>query len=390
MYQSSVLPSTHTDLITTAAYDWFGKRLVTASSDQQIKVWSKAADASWNLEEEWKAHDAPIARVAWSHPEHGSLIASCSFDRTVRIFEENSDELKSSNNKRWSMVAKLSEARGSVRDLAFGPSELGLRLATISSDSYLRLYSPALPSVEDWYPLFNVHLPSLTSSQPTGSSPSVHNPSEGGISRTKTNNDKSLGLSVSTAAGGEAVGGGRCLSWCKEKWWGMILAVGEGTEGEIKIISLPHPSPAQHLLTLTPPSSQTPSAPSSKTITSLSWAPSCGRDHHLIASGSRDGIVRIWKVTPTEDENGDEHGSDGVQGGENGWKAACLAELGDHGRSVSKVEWNATGTVLSSSGDDGKVRLWKATYSNRYECMATFDAHPSEETSVNGGDAEMM
>ena len=32
---------------------------------------------------------------------------------------------------------------------------------------------------------------------------------------------------------------------------------------------------------------------------------------------------------------------------------------GPCGSQVWKVEWNVTGTVLSSSGDDGKVRLWK-------------------------------
>jgi hypothetical protein len=36
------------------------------------------------------------------------------------------------------------------------------------------------------------------------------------------------------ASSGEVLGGGRCLSWCKEKWWGMVLAVAEGIEGQVK------------------------------------------------------------------------------------------------------------------------------------------------------------
>lgn len=90
-----------------------------------------------------------------SHPEHGPLIASCSYDRTVRIWEENNDGqfpllprlvLRSSSlahpsplteprnsGKRWHSLAKLVEAKGSVRDLAFAPSEFGLRLVRLLS-----------------------------------------------------------------------------------------------------------------------------------------------------------------------------------------------------------------------------------------------------------------
>lgn len=34
------------------------------------------------------------------------------------------------------------------------------------------------------------------------------------------------------APGFEVNGGGRCLSFCKEKWWGMAVVVGEGVDGE--------------------------------------------------------------------------------------------------------------------------------------------------------------
>lgn len=36
---------------------------------------------------------------------------------------------------------------------------------------------------------------------------------------------------------------------------------------------------------------------------------------------------------------------------------------------VWRVEWNLTGTILSSTGDDGRVRLWKGTKYIEVVCL---------------------
>lgn len=81
----------HEDLIHDVAYDFYGKRLVTCSSDQKLKVWDfvEREDCSvWELSDSWKAHDSSILKAIWARPEYGQVIASCSFDRQVKIWEE--------------------------------------------------------------------------------------------------------------------------------------------------------------------------------------------------------------------------------------------------------------------------------------------------------------
>lgn len=107
--------------------------------------------------------------------------------------------------------------------------------------------------------------------------------------------------------------------------------------GTIKIIQLsPSRRPAT-LLTLdpSPPSTSSENAglgetegPTPYAITSVSWAPSCGRSYHLVATGSRDGRVRIWRVrppAPAEDEDEDV-GMDG----DGAWAASVVGDFDDH------------------------------------------------------------
>lgn len=116
----------HDDLIHDIATDWYGKRLLTCSSDQRIKVWD-ADDAGWALNDSWKAHDSSILKVSWAHPEFGQCFASCSFDRTVKVWEECEGEPRRSG-KRWAERARLADSKGSVHDVEFAPNNLGLKL----------------------------------------------------------------------------------------------------------------------------------------------------------------------------------------------------------------------------------------------------------------------
>jgi WD40 repeat protein len=74
----------------------------------------------------------------------------------------------------------------------------------------------------------------------------------------------------------------------------------------------------------------------------------------LIATGSKAGFVRIYKLTESVGE--------GVSVGGGGYTIEMVGQFQHQGgvfSDVQRVSWNVTGTVLSSSGDDGRIRIWK-------------------------------
>ena len=68
------------------------------------------------------------------------------------------------------------------------------------------------------------------------------------------------------------------------------------------------------------------SVPPSFSVTTVAWAPSCGRSYHLIATGGRDGHVRVWRVKPGEDLEHEEEEEDGGAK----WSASVVADFDEH------------------------------------------------------------
>jgi len=52
----------HQDLVLAVDYNFYGTRMVTASSDHTLKVWDRKDDG-WTLVDTWKAHDAEVTDV---------------------------------------------------------------------------------------------------------------------------------------------------------------------------------------------------------------------------------------------------------------------------------------------------------------------------------------
>ncbi|KZT10245.1 WD40 repeat-like protein [Laetiporus sulphureus 93-53] len=423
MLQAGLIQNAHSDLVTDASYDFYGLHLATSSLDQRIKVWQlDDPTGNWAVQDDWKAHDAAISKLSWAHPEFGTVLASGSFDRTVKVWEQtivadaDASQMSGGNAgpsgvSRWAERATFAEAKGTVRGVEFAPHYFGLKLATISSDNNLRIYEcREQPSLTTWQLLDEIDVVSLSSASASTSRAAALN----ATSSTPTQPAATLeAVSASLAPhaaqqqqqsqvpsrpglGTREADGGWCISWCKDRYWGEVIAAGCGINGVIKVIQL-HPSGrAMNVLTLDPSptayassgeatarGTSTPTEgepPTPFAITSVAWAPSCGRSYHLVATGGRDGHVRIWRVkppTPGSDTEGD------ADAEESRWSASVVADFDDHKSAVGRVEWNVTGTILSSAGNDGRVRLWKMTAGNVWRPAGHISVEQAEEEQVD-------
>ncbi|CAI5757961.1 unnamed protein product [Candida verbasci] len=325
----------HEELIHDIKYDYYGKHIATVSSDQHIKVFDLDLQTStWILNDSWKAHDSSIVRVSWAHPEFSSskIIASCSFDRTVKIWQEQPDEMNGSG-KKWLKLATLAiESYGPIYDVKFAPNHLGFKLGCVGSDGIFRIYESLEPNdLTNW--ALTVEIPILNSQLPAKSLQSSFAIEWCPSKFTKTEKFIVVALDQGFVYGNYTN---------EENDEEDSMASGSGEKYK-KICDLP-----EH----------------NGLIRSVSWAPSMGRNYHLIATGCKDGYVRIFKAI--EQSNDD-------------LKIEIIAKLNDHKSEVWRVCWNMTGTILSSAGDDGKLRLWKCNYLSEWKCMSVINTSNRSE-----------
>ena len=118
--------------------DYYSKLMATCSSDATVRVFDVAAHAANPTGAqplaELRGHDGPVWQISWAHPKFGVLLASCSYDRTVVIWQQD-------ERMQWKQVHKYTKHSSSVNAVKWAPHECGLHLAAASSDGSVSILS---------------------------------------------------------------------------------------------------------------------------------------------------------------------------------------------------------------------------------------------------------
>jgi len=328
MVEAGSFDTEHLDFIHDVSYDYYGKRIATCSSDRTVKIWEKGDTGEWEKMAELNAHDGAVWKVVWANPEFGSIIATCSFDKTVQIWEEkkimkNHKEFSSS----WHPRARLLESRASVEDIKFAPRHLQLQLAACSKDGKLRIYEA--------HDVMNLSQWSTTAE-----------------------------LQVSTSAGCNCASWNECITDPPMLIIGCDLAsqVGMSENGPVADASSNTDNLLQiwtykdHLKKWELSKKLTHDLGHTDSINDVAWAPNWGRTFHMIASCSRDKKIILWKLFIENPEKSDQD----IQ-----IEYEPITILNDHMAEVWRLSWNIMGTQFCSSGEDNVVRVWRPKPDNK-------------------------
>ncbi|EGR27557.1 sec13, putative [Ichthyophthirius multifiliis] len=155
--QFQKIDTNHEDIIHDIAFDYYGKKLATCSTDRSVKIYQKSSNGEWKQINSITNQDGPVWKVKWAHPEFGNILAACSMDRYINIYEENrdfnqKDQSKKNNQKYNKYVYKINKDKQgtwrntqiydneSIEDMKFGPKHLGLILAIARADGIIRIF----------------------------------------------------------------------------------------------------------------------------------------------------------------------------------------------------------------------------------------------------------
>ena len=139
----SYIETQHGDMVHDIQFDYYAKRIATCSSDRTIKVFECNGEKYHNSAT-LTGHEGPVWQVSWAHPRFGVILASCSYDGSVLIFRESSQ-----NN--WTKIYEYRSNDSSINSIAWCPNEYGLILACAASNGKVYLLKS---DSNEWYECF--------------------------------------------------------------------------------------------------------------------------------------------------------------------------------------------------------------------------------------------
>ncbi|KAK2030478.1 protein transporter sec-13 [Colletotrichum zoysiae] len=293
--------SGHDDMIHDAVLDYYGRRLATCSSDRTIKIFEIEGDAQ-RLVETLKGHDGAVWCVSWAHPKYGNILASAGYDGKVFIWREQ--------NNQWQKIFDFALHKASVNIVSWSPHESGCLLACASSDGNVSILEFRDNSFD--HVTFPAH-----------------------------------GLGVNSVSWAPATAPGSIISSSPGPGSaGVRRFVTGGCDNLLKIWVFDSASQSYK---------QEQEALSGHTdwVRDVAWSPTVLQKSY-IASASQDKTVRIWT-------------SDASSTGQ--WNCKVLT----FDAAVWRVSWSLSGNVLAVSGGDNKVSLWKENLRGDWECVKSIE-----------------
>jgi protein transport protein SEC13 len=139
--KSKTVETGHQEMVHDAQLDYYSKLLATCSSDRSIKIFS--ADDPRTAIATINSHQGPVWSVQWAHPKFGVLLASASYDRTVRLHRQN-------NTGAWDTIKSFSHHESSVNAIKWAPHQYGLQLACASSDGTVSILTATDAAGTQW------------------------------------------------------------------------------------------------------------------------------------------------------------------------------------------------------------------------------------------------
>ncbi|KAL1849004.1 GTPase-activating protein S13 [Paecilomyces lecythidis] len=293
--------SGHDDMIHDAGLDYYGRRLATCSSDKTIKIFEIEGD-SHRLVETLKGHEGAVWCVAWAHPKFGTILASSSYDGKVLVWREQPLSTTSpASSSSWSKVFDFSLHTASVNMVSWAPHESGCLLACASSDGHVSVLEFRDNS---WtHQIFHAH-----------------------------------GMGVNAVSWAPAASPGSLISANPGPGQQRRFVTG-GSDNLVKIWDF-NPESKSYALTQTLEGH-------TDWVRDVAWSPSI-LSKSYIASASQDKTVRIWTAdasNPTQ------------------WTSTVL----EFDTVLWRVSWSLSGNILAVSGGDNKVSLWKENLKGQWE-----------------------
>ncbi|EDO39456.1 predicted protein [Nematostella vectensis] len=298
----NTVDTSHEDMVHDAQMDYYGKKLATCSSDKTIRIFETTGQQQ-TLVATLRGHDGPVWQVSWSHPMFGNLLASCSYDRKVIIWKESSSG--------WVKLQEFCNHDSSVNSICWAPHEYGLMLACGASD---------------------------------GSVSIISSPGDGTWETKKISNAHTIGCNAVSWA--PAVTPGSILEHPASK--SSNLEKRFVTGGCDNLVKIWRETGGQWV-------EEQKLEAHSDWVRDVAWAPNVGLPTSTIASCSQDCRVIIWSRNEEEGE---------------GWSSKVLKKFNDV---VWHVSWSVTGNILAVSGGDNKVSLWKESLEGQWVCVSDVD-----------------